>query len=398
MLKDYFRLFEECYLVQGINKGSIYNLLNGHIYDIDNQEQILLNLLEKNHSISEVINTHNIEKSFIQKTLDIIKKENLGNYFDKPIYIEKTVRYPFWREYLFAKEAPTLTGAFINIKNKCDKACEYCKHETIRKYSCLTCHKDNNISKKMDKKDVFKVLEYLKRMNCHEIYFTGGNIFLDNKRTIEILKYAKQLGFKSIKVIYGGDKLDKNIIDILTDLKISIITQIYLNKKQDLYSRDILDQLEIYKYKLSKEILILLDDFYLDEKDFKYLYKKVLPVNIYLDKLYNNRELEKNNKLSLTSIPKFSLNKRYNLCLYGKIYISYDGKIFPCPGLRDFKVGHISNFHAVFSEEGLYKYWNLNKDMIEKCSQCSHRYACNDCRSMEYKLTNDLYGLATCDG
>lgn len=401
MLKNYFRLFEECYLVQGTNRGSIYNLLNGYIYDLSNQEQMLLNLLETNQSIDEIINVHNIERSFIEKTLSMIKEQDLGNYFDKPVYIEKTIKYPQWQEFLFTKAPPVLIKAFINLENKCDKMCSYCNYENVRTYYCLSCHKDNDTSKGMNRKDIFKILQYLKRLNCYELYFTGGNIFLNYDRTIEILKYARNLGFKSINVIYGGNNLDARIIDGIEDLDICIIIQIYIDDKNRLYSHNILNQLEKYKNKLSNKILILLDNISLDEEDFKFIYRKISPVNIYVDQLYNKEiggdYFQNINQLGLTSIEEFSFKKRYNLCLNGTLYISYDGKISPCPGLREFIVGDINDFYSIFSEDGLYKYWNLNKDKIHKCSQCSHKYACNDCRAIEYKLTKDLYGLATCN-
>lgn len=396
MLKNYFKLFEECYLVQGETKGSIYNLLNGYIYDLNDQEQILLNLLERNHSINEIIDKYNIKKSFIKDTLNMLKKEGLGNYFDKPNYIEKAIKYPSWQDHIFTKAPPVLTRAFINLENECDKTCSYCNYETIRRYSCLSCHRDTTVSKKMDKEEIFKVLNNLKKLNCYELYFTGGNIFLDFERTIEILNYAKNLGFESIKIIYGGESLNTKVIKTIENLDVFIVLQIYLKNKQDLYSQNILNQLDTYKNKLSTDILLLLDnDISVDEEDFNYLTEKVSPTNIYIDRLYSD-EFENINQLNLTSIEEFSLKKKYNLCLNGTMYISCDGKISPCPGLREFIVGDINDFYTVFSDDKLYKYWNLNKDSIEKCSKCSHRYACNDCRSIEYKLTKNLYGLATC--
>lgn len=402
MLENYFKLYEECYLVKGETKGSIYNLLTGYIYDINEQEQELILLLEKNNSITDIENIYKFSESFIKNTLNKLQEQSLGKYFNKPNYIEKITKYPTWVDYLFTKSAPVVTRAFVNIENHCDKNCSYCNVSNVRRYSCFSCYSDNSTAKKMDKNEILTILNNLKKLECAEIYFTGGNVFLNIEETVEILKYAKNLGFKRISVIYGGDKLNKEVINILIDLNISLTLQIHIENKKDLYSLNILDELSLYKDKLNKNIVILLNNINicLNEDDLNYLIGKVRPQSIIQDPLYSDETedvyFEKINQLGLTSIDEFSLKKKYNSCLFGTIHINYDGEISPCPGLKDFTLGDINSFNSIFSEDRIYKFWNLKKDLIEKCAKCSHRYACNDCRSLEYKLSGDLYGLVSC--
>lgn len=401
MLNNYFRLYEECYLIEGETFGSIYNLLSGCIHDINKDEQDLLILLERNYSIYEVINTNRFNEIFISNTLKKIVEMDLGTYFDKSSYMEKINILPKWIDYLFAKPAPIVRRAFINIENRCNEKCSYCSNKTIRRYACYGCY-TNNASKSMNKNEIFEVLNKLKKLDCQELYFTGGDVFLDEEKTIDILKYAKNLGFNKMNLIYGGKKIKDDIVKDLIELGVSLTIQMYLNSKDEIYSLEMLNKLALYKDNLKKQVVFVLSEIKnaLDQSDLEYIAKKVNPQSIIQDPLYKSgteyEYFDKTNSIDRIFIDEFSIKKKFNSCLFGTIHINCDGDINPCPGLQEFILGNIKDFYSIFSDDGIYKYWNLKKELLEGCSKCSHRYACNDCRSMDYKLTKNLYGLKNC--
>jgi radical SAM protein with 4Fe4S-binding SPASM domain len=96
---------------------------------------------------------------------------------------------------------------------------------------------------------------------------------------------------------------------------------------------------------------------------------------------------------------KISFLKTYNSCLYGKIAININGDVLLCPMMREIKLGNIkgTTLNKVLRNSKYDEYININKDSISKCSMCSFRYNCTDCRAIEMSATNDLVGLEYCN-
>ena len=96
----------------------------------------------------------------------------------------------------------------------------------------------------------------------------------------------------------------------------------------------------------------------------------------------------------------FLNNMKYHPCLGHTLAICYNGDIIPCPTMRNHKLGNIKNkeLYTIFEnkDEGIYKFWNLNLDKVEKCKFCEFRYACTDCRSIEEHLSGRLDSKILC--
>jgi len=84
-----------------------------------------------------------------------------------------------------------------------------------------------------------------------------------------------------------------------------------------------------------------------------------------------------------------------NCCLFSQIFISSELKIYPCPYLRDFILGDITNgskdLYKVFREDKYREFWFLCKSKISGCELCKYRLQCLDCRAVEFTVTKDLY-------
>lgn len=69
-------------------------------------------------------------------------------------------------------------------------------------------------------------------------------------------------------------------------------------------------------------------------------------------------------------------------------YFDSQGNIFPSAGLTKEKMGDIYSLPETFKSQNLSRFWDMALDKKEPCRNCSLRYACNNCES----LNNDLYG------
>jgi SPASM domain peptide maturase of grasp-with-spasm system len=72
----------------------------------------------------------------------------------------------------------------------------------------------------------------------------------------------------------------------------------------------------------------------------------------------------------------------HNTCLNRKIAIDINGDIKNCPGMKA-SFGNIrdTTLEEAISNRGFKKYWNINKDKINKCRDCEFRHICTDCRA-----------------
>ena len=82
-------------------------------------------------------------------------------------------------------------------------------------------------------------------------------------------------------------------------------------------------------------------------------------------------------------------NMKYNFCYFNKMSITKDNKIRPCI-YSNIEVADISEEPDVIIDK-MKTYWQITKDMIEKCKDCEFRYLCLDCRETAYRESGDLY-------
>jgi radical SAM protein with 4Fe4S-binding SPASM domain len=82
----------------------------------------------------------------------------------------------------------------------------------------------------------------------------------------------------------------------------------------------------------------------------------------------------------------------HNSCWAKKIAVTKDGKIRPCI-YSNIVIGNMYDDEDIQSVvKKALKYWDINKDKVEKCKNCELRYACFDCREIAQRKSNgNLY-------
>ena len=368
----YFRLNPECYFIKGSRCGAIYDLIEGNIYALDSEETKLVESCEKN-----------VEKE--NKILENLKKLCLGNFYEKIVYIEK-LRLGSPIEESQPGHPPQLNRAFLEINNSCNRNCWFCGYHGIkRSWGCMGCNKWNEDGETLTTERWKEIIDELKRLDCKDIFITGGDLILAWDKTMDILDYADGK-FRKIYITLHEQSFSEKIVKYLTD------------KAQPIVQTEHLDSIQ------SEDSIFLLTVRPEEFKNRKDINSKKVMIDFVSEdfsSLPPDMPLTSKRKLAKESMYQFFHNIKYHPCIGNTLAISHTGNVLPCPMMRNHVLGNIRDreLYTLFEngKEEIDKFWNLTLDNIEKCRDCEFRYACNDCRALEEKLTGKLEGKRLCD-
>jgi radical SAM protein with 4Fe4S-binding SPASM domain len=369
----YFRLNPECYLINGEKNGIILDLLTLTIYSLDSSETKELSNAENNNSVNE--------NSELYITLH---KNCLGTFYSNNIFIDKIRLGP-----LMNIENPVefnLKNAFLEINNICNRNCFYCGYNGIKRtLGCMGCNKWDDCDDVLSLKKWKSLIDELVNLHCNNIVITGGDLTLEWKKSLEIIKYANGK-FDNIQITINQKSLSKKIIQDINGLANLIIQT---DNPNDITSKDFIylliiqsqnrqyyDKFEGYKNVIFDFIVDGMDDLIdlpIMSKDW------IFPVDVY----------------------QFFYNLNYHPCMGNIVTITNDGNVLVCPTMRDIKFGNVKEkgLYKILREkkEEINKLWKLNLDHIDKCVGCEFRYVCLDCRSIEKSLNGDLTSKKLCN-
>lgn len=366
----YFRLNPECYFVRGKVLSAVYDLIDKKIYMLDSQETDVLTSCEKNDLVSE---DEQILKDF--------KALRLGNFYPNKMYITKLRDRSFRESDL---NPPELNRAFLELNNICKRDCWFCGYYGIKRSSgCIGCNKWKENGKNLTTKRWKEILDELNNLECQNIFLKGGDLTLSWDSTMDILDYASDM-FSNIYITLHQQSVSEAIMDDLANKSKLIIQTENLN---DTLSDDI-----IYLLTLRPWDKMTLDGDVVEGK------------NKLIDFIIDDASSLKNSKqmaFMAADISTFCHKMKYHPCLGCTIAISFDGRVMPCPMMRNHSLGNVRDkpLHTIFETkmDDLNKYWMLNLDNIDRCKDCELRYACGDCRALEEKLTGTINGKITCN-
>jgi len=370
----YFRLNPECYFIKGCRCGAIYDLIEGNIYALDSEETKIVESCEKNKIVEK-------ENEFLRN----LKKLCLGNFYDKIVYIEK-IRLGSPIEENQPGHPPQLNRAFLEINNSCSRNCWFCGYHGIkRSWGCMGCNKWNEDGETLTTERWREIIDELKDLDCKGIFITGGDLTLAWDKTMDILDYA-------------DGKFERTYITLHEQSFSEKIAKDLTNKAQPTIQAEKLDSIQ------SEDLIFLLT---VRPEEFKNL-KDINGKNVMIDfvsedfsSLPPDMPLTSKRKIAKESMYQFFHNIKYHPCISNTLTISHTGNVLPCPMMRDHVLGNVRDreLYTIFEKgkEEIDKFWNLTLDNIEKCRDCEFRYACNDCRALEEKLTGKLTGKRLCN-
>lgn len=190
-------------------------------------------------------------------------------------------------------------------------------------------------------------------------------------------------------------KLGKNIMFYIT-----IPLHDFINSKANIEELSfVLDNIKNYTKGF---IPVLVEEVGYNDDEIISKVKRFNPKGIYFCYIFskNNSQRFDNANLMRVNRETFWQNFYYHPCLHGTLALNYEGKILPCPYMKEEilcnMIKDIESFNIMFSDRKVDKYWNLNLGKIDNCEDCVFRFGCFECRAMELKLTNNLNGKLLC--
>ena len=149
--------------------------------------------------------------------------------------------------------------------------------------------------------------------------------------------------------------------------------------------QDIIDLL--YKLPMVSVIVFNQDITKLFEVKSKYRNQSISSV-LYTQQKFTSPEdcgvIRQDTLYSMSTLQSVIMAKKYNSCLYKKVFITGDGYIANCPCLP-YTYGNIDeqdlDLKKIILSTSFQRIWNLKKDDIYVCHDCEFRYICNDCRA-----------------
>jgi radical SAM protein with 4Fe4S-binding SPASM domain len=229
-----------------------------------------------------------------------------------------------------------------------------------------------------------ELIDQLGDLECENIFITGGDLTLAWEKTMSILDYASGK-FTNIYIILHQQSVS---IDIMNDLADRAKVIIQAEKSIDNYFEN-----SIYILTISP------DEWINDQWNIK---DKNTIIDFAISDPHSlTSDLPIMSKMKMSStLHQFLSNTKFHPCLGHTVAIGCNGDVAPCPMMKNHNLGNLrdTDFHTIFGRrgKGIYKFWELTLDKIDKCNGCEFRYACIDCRALEENLTGIAEGKMLC--
>ena len=406
--KHYFFLNDDCVLINGKTNGAIYDFEKGDVFSINSNETLILKQCENFENIEKISKNLSIQTEKIMIFLRQVQENGLGNFYEKPVYIDKHIE--FYRDESFPKSI-ILDTLIIESHKRCDLDCIFCTDENGIKnegYIYCGCRKENN-SMILPIDTIKNIINEAINFSINSVYFCGGDPFIFKDEILELFKYCKE----SVPMVFAhthATNLDEYCINQLKELDIHLNIPVYsYDEKIHDYIVNVKGNykklISVLKMLLGKEInfeaILYISEFNISNVKrtvdfFKNLGCKVViqkfiyPVYEGLGKT-NKRFLRffNDKKFNFPQINKntFLINKKGNICLSKKVAINSKGDIIPCHIASNEITGNIKevSLNKVIRKGKMDSYWNLSKEKLMTCNQCEYRYICFNCPIIEHR-------------
>ena len=339
-----YRLDDKVFLVKGVKKSCIYDMRDCYtdLYCVDNSILNRSNWVDKLSSLLDI----SISKEFFEEEVKID--------------VNKSVHIDF---------------AWIEITSVCNLRCKYCylgsKSRTF-----------------VNAADFKQVLNFLKKFGCRKIQLIGGEP-LCHPHIFELLDISLNKGFE-VSIYTNGVLLKASDIEFLSKLGIKVNIGISFEDSLEKVRKVIFHCKEkgILR-KVSATITKYNSDFNFADflKDAYDLFKPdIVRITSPSGLFFYNKKLLERKLITLEYFRKkkkssyIYRNMRYHNCFYGKLYVSSELKLYPCPMVRKISMGSLTDLTYKQFIENWLAITSTTKDKIFFCRKCEFRYACFDCR------------------
>lgn len=303
----------------------------------------------------------------------------------------------------------TLSTVIVEMSTICSLNCSFCDAEKNTINASCFCKRWNYKSQDFDYR---KLIKQLNDFKVKDIYIMGGDPFCNELEFNRMLDFMIQVRIinKNIRIgiLVNGYSIKEEHINKLKQISNVYFNILFVGTSTEEYMRitgienafnTVVSNVEIIKnhgFPVMATLLV---------SNMNKVNKQLeigIPVNVkYLfDENNNDVELLKDfcERLMKIDYVSYQFAKRVNSCLYGKIFIASNQKVYPCPGLRAFELGDLHNesLSEILHKGDFINFWYLSKSKITPCKQCKYRIQCFDCRALEYSKMGSIDGEYYC--
>lgn len=393
-MNEYLNIKNSCKIIYGFNGAVIYDFDKSIKYNIFDAESKILFDLQSGQPIEQLFKKY--DNKILKNLISNLNETGVGYLSESFIPVEP---YRIGNLRLSSSQKTyTLNTAYIELPTDCNKNCSYCNSSKIS--GCYSC----SVAKNIDNKDSLfyrKLIDSLNLYNCKNFIFHGGNPLIDWSFTKPILDYLmSKKDNSSIFIITNDSIIDKNILNYISKNKINLIINVnYTNNysaEKLYYLYDILHNNIIVNFNVNHNYI---DNFKNSYIDLINNYKNIT-YSIYSDK----ESLKVNYSTDLPNNPinidLFNALDSSHPCLFGKISIKSDKKVYPCIGFNNNELLDLSMKsleYLLFETNNLFNFWSLSLNDIEHCSDCKFRKCCSDCRAFELSNHSNINVKLSCN-
>jgi radical SAM protein with 4Fe4S-binding SPASM domain len=378
----------DLWLVEGVARWAIYDLMKGVIIQITRQAgEFLLKIFGLSDSALNKIAI--IQKETPQICKVIQDESSMERLFKNPVDPKFTFpNYMIW----------------VELTDACNQKCSHCYTRSIARGNFL------------DRDSLKKLILQASRLDFQQIQFTGGEPFLHSDLW-DMVAYARKLNSVPLIEIYSNLTLvaDEDV-ELMKKYNVRMATTLlgsypevhdkctatkgsferFIKNIRKIRDAGIEFRVGVVRTPENQDdmsqIETLMQNERLIARQKSFAPDDVRPVG--RGEEHSISASEQLNGLYLHVDRKFfNMARRWNTCWGGELAVTSNGDVLPCIFARDQIMGnvHRQNLQSIIRGRAQ-KYWGITLDKIDKCKDCEYRFACIDCRVLSLRAGEGFRG------
>lgn len=395
----YFLLNNSCILRKGKQGYAVYEFVNGNLFSIDINTGKILETLEKGNTIQETAISLKLDTSEVFNIAYDAANNNIGGFYPIRPYIEK---YKIGRPRDRSQEQmPVINALFIELPAECRLKCQFCESPIL--FRCAMCAKS---SVNADVSLLSRALPRLLKLDIRRIIIHGGDPISDITQLSFIIQSCRKIGYeKDISIVSNGSLVNRCVLEVLKTYAVNLIVPIlpvFDNSQSQLpaFSAEVSSMCSLLGVPLTVTNLMAEGELLSKKEEvIKMMKPKSILTSLILDKNKPGYQKNFDNLKSRVDASRYYNHIFHHPCLLGILAITAAGEMLPCPYLKKEVMGSIGDpdgITEIFQNHTINEYWGLNLGQIDHCCDCEYQLACLDCRAIESKLSENLYGKHIC--
>ena len=341
-----------------------------------------------------------IDVSQIYSFFELLVNMEMGDFYQTNYYVDKL---KIDTDPEIPDMIPVINNCYVELTNECSLKCAYCSYPKLT--ACLACRKMNG---SINMGSLTKFLDRIFNMKLKSLTFHGGDPLVNKTLVTDLIEFCREHSFKGqINLITNGTLIDEQIVKVFSKYNVHPVLPVILNQNLRLnakFKRKIISVARLaHEAKVSFSITLLdsgNEDYLREEFKFAQLLEpRKINRAILLHgkgKITDKTHLSSEPLLDITEHVNpqvYQNNGKHHPCLFGRIAVSANGEILPCPHMNSNILGNINStdsINTIFEESLIDKFWDLSLPKIKMCQECEFAFGCYDCRAAELEFTEDL--------